>query len=318
MQTVFGLEGAPAPLARDGAYAAIGVFDGVHVGHQSLLRLVVAWAREQGGQAVVVTFQRHPRLALEGTRPPCITSLRHRLRLFEGLGVDVALVLNFDDRLAAMSAERFLRHVLRGRVGARGLALGHDQRFGRGGLGDAALARRVGAELGLEVRVAPVVRVAGEVVSSTAVRSAIRAGWLDRAAAMLGRPVSALGTVVHGQAKGRTLSCPTANLDLHHELQLPEGVYVGAALAAGREHGAVVNIGRRPTFAPQGQAYLDAEPLVEAHLLDFSGDLYGQELEVRFLKRLREERVFASAEALQEQMARDVEEARRALAQRNG
>jgi len=318
MQTVFGLEGASASLARGGAYAAIGVFDGVHVGHQSLLRMVVEWAAQRGGTPVVVTFQRHPQLALEGTRPPCITSLRHRLRLFEGLGVGLALVLNFDERLAAMSAEDFLRQVLCERLGARGLALGHDQRFGRGGLGDAALARRMGGELGLEVRVAPAVRVAGEVVSSTAVRSAIKAGWLERAAAMLGRPVSALGTVVRGQGKGRTLGCPTANLDLHYELQLPEGVYAGKAQASGREHDAVVNIGRRPTFAPHGLAYLDAEPLVEAHLLDFSGDLYGQELEVRFLKRLREERVFPSAEALKEQMARDVAQARRALALGNG
>lgn len=295
-------------------YAAFGVFDGVHLGHRKVLGDLVAWARSEQGRAVVVTFRRHPHSVISGRRPPFLTALQHRLELFSEIGVDVSVVLAFDEKLAAMEPEDFARELLSGWLGARGVVVGYDQRFGKAGRGDALLMRRMGEELGFEVRQEPPFVIEGRIVSSTAIREAIQRGNLREASLMLGRPVSVLGRVVHGQGKGRDLGCPTANLDLRGELHLPEGVYLGRALLAGREHGAVINIGRRPSFGANGLEYIDREPVVEAHLLGFDDDLYGKEVEVQFLEKLRDEKRFGASEELREQLRRDMRLARERLA----
>jgi len=287
----------------------VGVFDGVHLGHQEVLNALAAWARERGGRSVVITFEQHPKAVLRQTPPSFITSLQHRLRLFADMGIDVCVVLDFDEALAQTEPEAFARDVLCAWAGARGVLLGHDQRFGRMGRGDVDLMRRLGAALGLEVRSMPPRRVADRIVSSTAIRKAIAAGDLDAASDMLGRPVSVLGTVVRGCQKGRALGFPTANLDVHHEVQLPEGVYAAFACVEGRCLPSVANIGRRPSFSTVGPAYLDEQPVVEVHVLDFEGDLYGRDVEVRFLSRLRDELPFREEGALRRQVAQDIAEA---------
>ena len=301
-----------APVA-----ATIGVFDGVHRGHQTVLAALVSWAHQDGGDSVVVTFDRHPREVLLGERPAALASLEHRLVLLARAGVDAALVLPFDGTTAATSAEDFVRHVLVGALGARKILLGANHRFGHGREGDLALLQRLGPALGFEARLVPLEPAdeTGVVVSSTAIREAIREGRLGEAERMLGRPVSVLGRVVRGDARGRLLGFPTANLDLQHEARPPRGVYAAlvSVLEPGtqepplhaRRHLAVVNVGRRPTFHPEA-----GEDLVEVHLLDFAGDLYDRVLEVSFLAKLRDEQRFPGVEALIAQITADAADAR--------
>ncbi|HEX9794336.1 MAG TPA: riboflavin biosynthesis protein RibF [Planctomycetota bacterium] len=321
MQVLEGLGALPAPGAAARA-ATVGVFDGVHLGHFVVLREVVERARADGLEPAVVTFAGHPKEVLVGRNPPTVTSLEHRLLLFRRIGLRLALVLEFTPELRELSAEDFLRRVLLDGLGVRELVLGFDSKFGRGRAGTAESLRPLAARHGFGLHEVPPLRLTGRAVSSTAVREAVALGELDRAAAMLGRPVSLLGTVVHGDARGREIGFPTANLDLHHELRPPEGVYAALAIRRGRNAAApweaaeadrsllpaVVNVGRRPTFA-------GAEVRVEVHLLDFDADLYGENLEVFFLAAIRGEQQFHDAAALREQIARDVATARQVLAE---
>jgi riboflavin kinase/FMN adenylyltransferase len=279
----------------------LGVFDGVHIGHQKVLRDLVAWARSTDGEGVVVTFDRHPESVIRHQGPLMITSLRHRLVLFESLGVDVCIVLKFDAALAAMPAETFVREIIHGWVKARGVIWGFDCRFGRGAEGDLRLLERLAPECGFQVCSVEPVKVGGVVVKSTEIREAILRGDLRTAGQMLGRPFSLLGTVVHGDHRGRTLGFPTANLDLHHEARPPRGVYSSRVALDGRDYRAITCVGLRPTF--EGRTPL--REVVETHVLDFDRDLYGRDIEVRFVGRLRDERKFPSADVLIEQMKRD-------------
>jgi riboflavin kinase/FMN adenylyltransferase len=311
------LEAARAESLRDPVATTIGVFDGVHRGHRRVLEALVEWAHEDSGDAVVVTFDRHPKEVLTGEKPAALASLEHRLVLLARAGVDAAFVLPFDERTANTTAEEFVRVVLVGALRAKKVLLGANHRFGKGRAGDLALLTRLGPELGFEARELELepADAEGHVISSTAIREAIRDGRLEDAERMLGRPVTVLGQVVRGEARGRLLGFPTANLDLHHEARPPRGVYA-AAVAIGegssppsertRRRLAVVNVGRRPTFHPEG-----GEDLVEIHLLDFTGDLYDRTLEVSFLAKLRDERRFSGAAELVAQIGADVVEARR-------
>ena len=291
-------------------HVTLGTFDGVHLGHQRLIDELTTWAEKEGAPSVAITFDRPPRETLDQARPEHVTSLRHRLLLLERLGLDVAIVLRFDAALAKMEAGRFIREIIVRRLNAAGVLLGHDTRFGRGGRGDAALFQRLADELGFAVRSVPVVMLDGAPVSSTRVRQAVRTGNLAQARRLLGRPWSTLGTVVHGTGRGKGFGYPTANLDLHHEVQLPEGVYATRTGFAGRWHDSVTNIGRAPSFRRK-TPHLSEEVVTECFLLGFDGDLYGREVEVRFLELLRKERVFDGPEELARQIASDVEAAGR-------
>ena len=292
-----------------GSVVSIGVFDGLHVGHQATLRANVARARSLGAQAAVVTFRRHPKIVLLGHAPRTITALEHRIELFRRAGIDHVVALAFDEALREMSAEDFVAEYLVRGLAARAFVLGFDSKFGKDRRGGADLLRA----MGFAVEVVPEVRVAGRAVSSTAIREAIELGDLAAASAMLGRPVSILGRVVRGDGRGRTLGFPTANLELHGELCPPVGVYAARARwsdASGeRTAPAVVNVGFRPTVAERPAS----APLVEAHLLDCAVDLYGQALELEFHARLRDEQRFADPGALAAQIARDVGAARHLL-----
>lgn len=293
-----------------GSVISIGVFDGVHLGHQAILAANRSRAAGLGARSTVVTFQTHPKGTLLGRAPRTLTSLEHRLELFRRAGVEHTLVLAFDAALRERSAEEFTRQTLVRDLGGRAFALGFDSKFGRDRRGTPELLHG----MGLDVEVVGKVEVGGRAVSSTAIREAVELGDLASAARMLGRRVSVLGTVVHGSRRGRELGFPTANLDLHHELHPPPGVWAGRAVVLGRDERlqglpAVANIGFRPTLAGQRSA----EPTLEVHLLDFQGDLYGCDLEFEFLAALRGERRFDGPGELAAQIARDVAEARRLL-----
>jgi len=302
-------EAAAAGLKRP--VVTLGVFDGVHIGHRMILDWVVSLARERQGDAVVVTFARHPRAVIENKAPKLLTSLAHKLRIFASLGVTATLVLKFDEELRNMPARAFAESLFVDSLGAETVILGYNNRFGRGGEGDIELLRALGRERGFEARRADQVRLGEVAVSSTLIRRLILEGDLDRAARMLMRPVSVYGTVVRGDGIGRDLGFPTANLDLHHEVRPPPGVYGCEADVDGVRRFGMVNIGTRPTvtepsenLAPDWESRDRAER-VEVHLLEFSGDLYGKEIEVVFLVRLRDEQRFDGLEALKAQISED-------------
>lgn len=305
---------APQPLGRP-AVLAIGVFDGVHLGHQAVL----GRARELAGAtaaAVGVTFDRHPAAVLAPDRaPPLLTTPGQRLRALAALGLDAALVLRFDTAFSRVPAEAFIRSMAEGFGRLRAVCVGEDFVFGHRRGGDLALLRRLGEELGFAAEGVPPVLADGEPVSSTRLRELVGAGRLEAAARLLGRPYALAGEVVRGAQLGRRLGWPTANLDIAGRVTPPAGVYAARAriMAAGAAPGpswpAAVNVGVRPTVTA-GPARLQ----VEAHLIGFRGELYGRELELEFARRLRDERRFGSLEDLQAQVARDLAEAARCLA----
>ena len=278
----------PAGLPAARRSAAVGTFDGVHRGH---LRVIEA-ARAVGLRTSVVTFEPHPRAVLGGP-VELLTTLERRLELFADAGVDDALVLPFDEELAALSAEDFAEQMLRG-IGAETVAAGETFRFGRAREGDLDLLAR----LGFDVRGVPLV----ENVSSSSVRELLRAGEPERAALLLGRPPEVEGIVVRGDGRGREIGFPTANLDVPQGLLVPpDGVYAGWA----RDRHAAVSIGTNPHFD-------GVERRVEAYLLDFDRDLYGQRLVVEIWSGIREQRRFASLEQLVSAIGDDVEQTRAA------
>ena len=314
------IDGLDALLALDlvGAYGdappsrsvvAVGVFDGVHLGHQRLLHQLMEMASALQGMPTVVTFANHPDQVLRGEAPPQLVSVPHRLRLLRRAGVGRLVLLRFEPRLQNMTARAFAQDLLVDRLRARGLLLGYDSALGKDREGTPARFRELGAELGFEVGVGEPFLLDGAPVSSTAIRAAIARGDLAAAHRFLGRFPGAMGTVVHGEARGRTLGFPTANLVPQPGALPPSGVYAVDAIVDGAVHPAVANLGVRPTFAGS----TTTESRLEVHLLDFHGDLYGRELEVAFRKFLRPERKFADAGELTAQIAVDVAAARAAL-----
>jgi riboflavin kinase / FMN adenylyltransferase len=281
---------SPGELGEGPRAVALGTFDGVHLGH----RRVIETALDTGPEPTVVTFDPHPRTAL-GNRVELLSTLERRLELIGELGVEAALVVDFTLDLARLEPEEFADQVLRP-IGTQTIVAGADFRFGRGRKGDLDLL----AGLGFDVKPVPLL----EGVSSSGIRELIRAGDVWGAAELLGRPVEVEGIVVSGDARGGTLGFPTANLDVRPDLLVPaNGIYAGATIG----HRAAVSIGTNPHYGGH-------ERRVEAYLLDFSGDLYGQRLVVELWERLRDEQAFASEEELIEQIGRDVEAARVAKA----
>jgi riboflavin kinase/FMN adenylyltransferase len=277
------------PRPRD---IAVGEFDGVHVGHREVIR----------GSGTVLTFEPHPRTVVAPeTAPRLLTSLEVKADLIASLGVEELIVVPFDGTFAAQSPEAFIDHVLVERLGARRVSVGENFRFGHRAQGDAAL---LAAHDGFETRVARLVELDGEIVSSSHIRALVGAGAVGAAARFLGAPFAIRGTVVHGDKRGRTLGYPTANLVPDPRLVVPDhGVYACRAHVPGLgSWPAAVNVGVRPMFKT-GRGLL-----VEAYLLDFAGDLYGRGLHLDFLRRLRGEQRFDSVDDLIVQMGRDVEE----------
>ncbi len=281
---------------------AIGMFDGVHLGHQQVIRQAVADAEQHEGTAVVVTFDRHPNAVVAPDRvPPLIYSPVQKLRAIESLGAGTVLVIPFTREFSELSAHDFIQGLATRLAPVESICVGSSFVFGRQRGGDVALLRRLGTDLGFSVHGLAAVALDGEVVSSTRIREAIRSGELDRASQMLGRAYALAGTVVHGDELGRKLGFPTANMDIRDRLVPPQGVYAAHAYVDGTRYRAVVNIGTRPTVSAS-----QPEVRVEAHLLEFTASLYGCEVELMFVERLRGERRFASLDELRAQIAEDV------------
>jgi len=294
---------APPP-ARPAA-VAFGTFDGVHLGHQALLAALRAGADGLGGPATVLTFEPHPLAVLRPEQaPPAVDPLATRLELLAACGMDIAVVLPFDRALAERAPDWFGREVLLGHLGARLLVTGRDTRFGCGGAGDVALLQTYASEVGAQVAIHPGVQMGGERVSSSRVRAAVAAGDVAAASALLGRPFCLRGSVVRGDGRGRQLGFATANVAAPDQVQPGHGVYVCLVDTGEGPRAAVTNVGMRPTFAGSARQ-------VEAHVLDFAGDLYDRPLALHFLARLRDEQRFAGLDALVAQIARDVAATRR-------
>ena len=284
--------------------ATVGVFDGVHLGHFHVLRQVVQRAEKLGVTPAMVTFAEHPKMTLTGKAPPTVTSLEHRLLLFERAGIALTLVLEFDETLRNLTANDFVLEILLEGLGLREMVFGFDSKFGKDRGGNHESLGPLAADLNFGLYEVSPVRLNGKAISSSAVREAVQLGKLQKAATMLGRPVGVLGTVVPGEGRGTKLGYPTANLDLHHELKPPQGVYGALTLTEdGILRPSMVNIGTRPSFT------VNQETVVEIHILDFEGDLYTNTLEVFFLDRIREEKAFPNPDLLVKQLHQDFQEA---------
>ncbi len=311
MRVVRHLARLPGKLER--TVLTLGNFDGVHLGHQAIIREAVARARALGGQAVALTFEPHPLVVLAPERaPPMVQSLHDRLVLMRALGVDVAVLQRFTLRFAALDPEPFVRDFLLRHLDLRQVVVGYNVSFGRNRAGTGETLRALGVrhDFGVEV-VGPVVApgaAAGEQVSSSRLREVLQEGDLPGARRLLGRPFALRGRVVTGDRRGRTLGFPTANLHLRAGFLLPpDGVYAVGVEVAGRRHAGVLNIGVRPTFGGRRRT-------IEVHVLDFTADLYRQWLVVQVVARLRDEAAFAGPDALRTAIAADVAHARRVLA----
>ncbi len=317
---VSGASGVPA----DEHVLTIGVFDGVHIGHRTVIDRVKAIAADLGVGSALVTFEPHPAKVLRPElAPDLLTGLDHKLELLAETGLDTVVVVPFDRARAGESAEEFIDSVLIGCVGARAVVVGEDFHFGKGRLGNVDLLRQVGSHAGFEVHGHGLVprpshsseltghgdvdfADLGSAVSSSAIRRALTVGEVALAARLLGRPHEVRGVVVTGDKRGRTIGFPTANVMVEPGFAIPaDGVYAGwYLLPDGSPHPAAINVGRRPTFYEHAD-----HSLIEAHLIDFDGDLYGQPARVRFVRRLRGEQRFDGIDALAAQLQHDIEAA---------
>jgi len=289
-------------------YLALGVFDGIHRGHAEVIGEAIRMARQAGGLAGVVTFEPHPIRVLAAERSPSrlLASLDHKARVLAGLGVDFLLAIDFTKEFAQTSADEFLSSLFEnGKV--RGMSVGQDWRFGKERMGDVAMLAREAERRGFLFCAASPVLHEGERISSTRIRAAIAAGQLADAAAMLGRPYAVDGWVVKGQQMGRTLGFPTANVALAEEQLPPDGVWAVRVRCGHERMQGVANLGFRPTV--NGTARV-----LEVHVFDFSGDLYGKWIECEFVRHLREERKFPSLDALCEQIRLDRDAAQECFA----
>jgi len=284
----------------------LGVFDGLHLGHQLVMRTVVERARAVEAVPTVITFDPHPRAILHPeSAPPHLQTLDQKIESFGALGVEQSIVINFTRDFARVSAAEFLRDVVHERLQAREVYLGRGFAFGRNREGDIGLLREVSRRLGFFADEVPEVRLRGQRISSSRIRELLAGGRVNLAWRMLGRPYGVEGRVVRGAERGRTIGFPTANLHPQNRVIPSRGVYVTATLIEGAWRRSVTNIGVRPTFGNE------AEPSVETYVMDWAGDLYGDVVRVRFLHRLRDERRFASVDELKRQINADVERAQR-------
>jgi riboflavin kinase/FMN adenylyltransferase len=291
---------------RGPLFWAIGVFDGVHRGHQAVISTSAEHARAASGTPVVVTFDPHPEKVLRPeSAPHLLSATQHKIALIRALGVEHLLIINFDKQFAATEPEDFVQQLVTHSKPLREICVGHEWSFGKKRRGNLDLLKKLGANMNFDVVGILPVKINGAVVSSTAIRQAIEKGDLTKAAEMLGHEYTILGTVTRGDNLGKKIGFPTANLSAHSEQFPPNGVYAAEARIDGDLHRGVINLGIRPTVS-SGKS----ERVLEIHLFDFNRDIYGRDVEVRFLKFLRPEKKFENLDALVHQIRQDVEQAR--------
>jgi riboflavin kinase/FMN adenylyltransferase len=304
LHSISDLAHLPGPL-----FLAIGVFDGVHRGHQAVISISAEHAQSANGTPLVVTFDPHPVKVLRPhDAPHLLTATQHKIALIRDLGVEHLLVITFDKRFAATPPENFIDQLVTHSNPLGEICVGHEWSFGKDRRGNLDLLKKLGEQFNFDVVAVPPVKVDGTVVSSTAIRRAVEKGDLERAGAMLGRNYTILGTVVRGDDLGKKIGFPTANLSAHNEQFPPNGVYLAEATLDGTVHPGVVNLGYRPTVS-SGKS----ERVLEIYLLDFDRDIYGKDVEVRFVRYLRPEQKFESIKELVRQIERDVRQARALL-----
>src|SRR3954469_24456625 len=305
LHSISDLASLPGPL-----FLAIGVFDGVHRGHQAVISTSARHAHAADGTPVVVTFDPHPAKVLRPNDAPHLLAAReHQINLIRALGVAHLLIVEFKKTFASTPPEEFVRQLVEHSKPLREICVGHEWSFGRNRTGNLSLLKKLGADLKFDVVGIPPILAEDHVISSTAIRNAVKEGDFDTAEKMLGRPYSIVGTVITGDQLGKKLGFPTANLSAHSEQFPPNGVYFAQAWLEGVLYHGLVNLGMRPTVA-QGEPHRT----LEIHLLDFHQEIYGQEIEVRFLQYLRPEKKFPNVDALIRQIEADVQQARKLCA----
>ncbi len=278
---------------------ALGVFDGVHIGHQRILRSAVDKARRIKGTSMVITFWPDPH------KQGSLYSLEHRLRLIGAIGLDVCIVIRFNKAFSRITAEDFIKNILFNRVGAQYIYVGRNYRFGKRAKGDFKTLDKLSRLYNFKLKAFNMVKVNNHSISSTYIRSLIAKEKLNSAAKLLTRPVSVLGTVIRGTSLATRLGFPTANIDPHHEVLPPSGIYAVSVLLDNKKFKGVCYIGTRPTFKEQRQRH------IEAYIFNFKKNIYGKYLEVRFIKKIRDDRKFNSAQALVKQIKKDIFDTRR-------
>jgi riboflavin kinase/FMN adenylyltransferase len=284
---------------------ALGVFDGVHRGHRKILQAAVHKARSVKGTAMVVTFWPDPH------REKSLYSLEHRLRLIESMGIDICIVIKFNRQFSRILAEDFIKYTLIKKIGARYIYVGRNFRFGRGAKGNFLLLESLSYIYNYRLKIFAVVKIDNKPISSTYIRKLITKGNLDAAARLLARPVSVLGTVIKGTTLGRKLGFPTANINPHHEVLPPSGVYAVKIILNQRNLKGLCYIGTKPTFLPRRILKRDSKKHVEAYIFNFKKNIYAKFLEIQFFKKIREEKRFASSQFLVKQIKKDIMLARR-------
>ncbi|HAH21109.1 MAG: riboflavin biosynthesis protein RibF [Omnitrophica WOR_2 bacterium GWF2_43_52] len=296
MKTTFGLSNLSRELHN--TVVVIGVFDGLHRGHRYLINKAAAAAKKLHASAVCITFDPHPK------GEPYLISLKHRLRLIEAMGIDYCVVITFNTRFAAMPAESFVKDILVKRFHPQAVFVGSQFRFGYRAQGDAALLASLGEDYGFKGVGIKELHISGQKASSRHIRDLIRTGKLSQAKKLLGRDVSVLGTVIRGKQRGRILGYPTANINPHHEVLPQEGVYAVKVMYKCKVYKGVCNIGYRPTFGSS-----DENKTVEVHMCAFSKEIYGEDIEINFIRKIRDEKKFSSSEALRLQIKKDQQKA---------
>ncbi len=280
---------------------AIGVFDGVHRGHRVILKAAVAKARRIKGTSVVLTFWPDPH------KQGSLYSLQHRLRLIKEQGIEVCIVLEFDKKLAGIAPEGFVSNILFKKIGASYVYVGKNFRFGKNALGSCETLSRLSGVYNFKLKAFAIIKVGRRPISSTRIRKLIRGGDLDSAKKLLSRPISILGTVIKGTSLAKKIGFPTANIDPHHEVVPLSGVYAVKVALGRKELEGICNIGTKPTFMRTGEKH------IEVHIFNFRKNIYGEDLEVKFIKRIRKEKKFVSIEALAKQIKNDIAVAKNIL-----
>ncbi len=302
MEIILGTDKISRPFRNP--VVALGNFDGIHLGHQRIFERTKQEAKAIRGESIVFTFEPHPLKVLQTDQcPPLITPFKKKIMLIESLGIDVVISEEFTRRFAATSARDFVKSILVDRVGTHTIIVGYNYSFGRARQGGVKDLKRYAQEFGFYVKVLGPLRIDNRIVSSSAIRKHVQHGEMSEAARLLGRHYMVLGKVIWGTARGRLLGVPTANVEILNELYPKNGVYAVEVLVDDRTYHGVANVGMNPTFG--GNRFS-----VEVHIFDFKRDIYGKEIQVAFIERIREERLFESVNALTEQISKDITHAK--------
>ncbi|MFH1201336.1 MAG: bifunctional riboflavin kinase/FAD synthetase [Candidatus Omnitrophota bacterium] len=299
MKVIFGITNLRQRFPRP--VLGLGIFDGLHLGHQRVIQRVIKASHAIRGTSIILTFDPHPLKILYGKKFfPLLINLRHRLKLFEALKVDICIVVDFNRQFAKIPAEKFIMQIVN-RISPYKIIVGEDFTFGNGTKGNIVLLKNMAKDLGFKVEGVPLLKIGGHTVSSTYIRKLIKKGRLKEAEKFLGRPFSILASVLKERGIGKRLGFPTANLGCHHEIIPPEGVYLVRIILGKNKLPGLCNIGRRPTFFKRKTG----PKRIEAHILGFNRDIYGQSTEVEFLKKIREEKKFTAKTALIKEIEKD-------------